>query len=450
MSTTSRVSASPLVTTEPLPTARRLRLPAQRDGGVSERLAIGNAIARADALDRLGVWFPGYDFDQAARTTDARGAAMVALGPALLDHLGGAELVERVLGERDHYHAKGGLTFSRGDLEGHQPPPPGVAGASREPDRFSVQVGPLAGHLSRQWTTIINGADRYDTRLSAVCGDLERAYGAGVNTNIYLSYGPAEGFGAHWDTHDTLIVQAHGTKRWSVFEPLVLSAQRPWIGRVVSEEPVWQGDLEPGLAILIPRGWGHRVEGSDDLSMHLTIGIARQEVHDLVRRLAARPGASAAMQADVPFDPLTAPARVDRTFDDASTFARLVDEQMTPDLMSDALASHRASLHRMPPAALRPAFHALALDDWASVRLRLTAAAGVMLADETPDAIDVAFQNTLVHVATPGVEAFLTLVPGRPVAVGELPPVDLVEEDDGRLAFARAALEAGIVNAEWA
>lgn len=443
--------AVPLVATEPLPVSRRLHLPAQRDGGFSGRLAAGNTIARADALERLGVWFPGYDFDRAAQTTDARGAAMVALGSALLEHLGGADLVERMLIERDHYHATGGLTFSRGDLVGHQPPPPGVAGASRQPDRFSVQVGPLAGHLSRQWTTIINGADRYDARLSAICGDLERAYAAGVNTNVYLSYGPAEGFGAHWDTHDTLIVQAHGTKRWSVFEPVVLSAQRPWIGRVVSEEPVWQGELEPGLGILIPRGWGHRVEGSDDLSMHLTIGIARQEVHDLVRRLAARPGASAAMSADVPFDPFTEPTYTGAAFDETTaSFARLVDEQMTPDLVSDALAFHRASLHRTLPATLRPAFQALALGDWASVRLRLTTAAGVMLADESPDTIDLAFQNKLVRVATPGVEAFLALVPGRPLAVGDLPPVDLVDDADGRIAFARAALEAGIVDAEWA
>src|SRR5262249_12413866 len=156
---------------------------------------------------------------------------------------------------------------------------------------------------------------------------------ARINTNVYLSHAGAEGFGPHWDTHDTIIVPVHGRKRWSIFEPKSLSAQRPWVGGGVSDRPLWTGDLLPGGALVIPRGWGHEVEHGEDLSIHYTIGIARLEVHHVFERVSFEAGFHPKLRADFPFD-LREPAGSygESVFDDPHGFAREASALLTPEL----------------------------------------------------------------------------------------------------------------------
>ncbi|MGH9028070.1 MAG: JmjC domain-containing protein, partial [Acidimicrobiales bacterium] len=383
----------PLVQTAELPVGAMLVVPREGASAVQHQLAVGNAIARADSVAQLAEWFPGYDFEEAAQDVDSRRFMVIQLGESLLDHLDGEAMVERLLFHHHQTWAMGGMTFSHGDVQGHQPPPR-YAARTLNRGQGRLDPGGLVRAFDERWTAIINGADLNDPALNEVCSHLTRAYGSPVNTNIYLSYGPSKGFGAHWDNHDTIIVPVHGRKRWTLYEPAVLSAERPWVGPGVSDKPLWEGFIEPGICLVIPRGWGHAVEGSDDLSIHCTLGVSRLQIHDLLERVHFEAGYWPTLRADVPFD-VREPARSYKgsVFDDPLGFARTMGEVATPELLERAVASHRARMWRLQYPSLLETFRAVAHRDWSGLAVRLNARAGVMVQAELDDAVVLAFDN---------------------------------------------------------
>jgi hypothetical protein len=433
----------PLVATGQLPIGVNLVLPRRGATPLQDRLAMANGAARSAALTRLGRWLPGYDFEAAAQNVDARRFCVIALDGALLDQIGGEDMVDRLLFEHVQAWGLGGLSFSHGDVKGHQPPPEYARRGTRQVGTGWLVGGGLARALDERWTAIINGADQMSPTLGEVCLALGQVYGAPINTNIYISYGPSKGFGAHWDNHDTIIVPLRGAKRWSLFEPSVLSAELPWIGPEVSDKPVWEGIIEPGTALVIPRGWGHRVEGSDDLSIHCTIGINRIEVHQLLERVTFEAGHWPVLRADVPYD---VREEIDSyggsVFDEPLAFGRSLAEVATPEMVERAIAAHRARLIRLRHGPFRHTFRAVALGDWSGLTVRLGAVAGVMVAAEDEVDVVVAFDDRAVRIDAEAVDAFTAVADCQPWAVSDLPPVGTGE--DRRAEFARALVTCGL------
>lgn len=437
---------APLVGASPLPSNAIVDLVDASCGPAAQALAGANQRAREDALARLADDLPGLDLAAQADTTDDRRLVVLPVNERLLERLAGPASVEAMLTQHEHFWGLGGISLSRGDQEGHLDPPPGAHRPGVAPGHHVLEVGPLTGLLSSQWTTIINSADRYEPELAALCSDLTLATGAAINTNIYLSFGEAEGFGPHWDSHDTLIFQVHGAKRWSVFEPLVLSAQRPWTGRDVSDRPVWAGVLEVGTALLVPRGWGHQVEGSEDLTIHYTVGINRLEVPTLLRSMSGLI-ADDRLDLPVPSDPF-APGADHPLLAAPDDLARAIDEWIDDALIRRAVASYRARLHRRRFPSLRTTFQAVALGDWSGLGLRLAAPGGIGVVDGQPsDEADAtfAFDDRLVTVAAPALAAFVQLADGRARHPDELPPV-LVDGLDQRRRLARELVTSGVAD----
>jgi hypothetical protein len=418
-----------LVQTSDIPRGTTMTIPREGSSLVQQRLAIGNAAARTASLGRLAEWFPGYDFAAAAQTVDSRRFTVIQLGDALIRHLDGLESVERLLLDHHHTWAMGGMTFSHGDIEGHQPPP-SFAARTLNRGQGRLVAGGLVRAFDERWTAIINGADLNDARINEVCTDLSRVYATPVNTNIYLSYGASKGFGAHWDNHDTIIVPVCGHKNWALFEPAVLSAQRPWIGPEVSDKPLWEGVIEPGMCLVIPRGWGHRVDGSDDLSIHYTIGISRLEIHDMLDRVHFEAGFWPRLRGDVPYDVREpAPSYNGSVFDDPLGFSRTIGEVATPELVERAIAAHRARIWRLQYPSIYDTFRAIASGDWSGLGIRLNAVAGVMIHGEFEDAAVLTFSDRAVRVANEALDAVTALTDCSAWKISDLPPVGSGGED---------------------
>lgn len=424
---------------QPAPT---MTLPRATDGDeLGSRLAKTNAVARQHSLDRLDTWFPGYDFDAAAQTSDDRRFTVLSLGEVLVEHLKATDAIDRFVNHHDLL--PGRLMFSHGEPErrGSRPASvdrsrPGTNVAER------VAVGPTIAALRDRWTMIINGVDRLDPILDDVCEQLERVYGCRVNTNVYISWGESMGFGSHWDMHDTIIVPASGTKRWRVFEPLVLSPLRPWIGPEVSERAVWEGEISVGDALVIPRGWGHEVCGSDDLAMHYTIGLTRFTANTLFQRLEHEAGQWPIARADVPYDPREPVISYDRSLHDKpESLAQFAAQLATPEAVDRAVATFRARLELRGPSSLPASWKALATDDWTGLGVRLPVPAGIMPVPGNPGSNLFAFGDHLVDIATPALDAFLALGDTRVWAIDDLPTVDA---PGGARALAVELVEAGL------
>lgn len=142
-------------------------------------------------------------------------------------------------------------------------------------------------------TIIVSNLQERLPKLADFCRALERVFSARVQTNIYLTPADSQGFKAHYDGHDVLVLQVEGTKEWRIYDtpvhlPLRDQAFNP--AEVPIGEETDRFVLEPGDMVYVPRGLTHDAVSTDRTSLHITTGLMMRSWADLmveaVRRLA--------------------------------------------------------------------------------------------------------------------------------------------------------------------
>ena len=122
--------------------------------------------------------------------------------------------------------------------------------------------------------------------LAVFCRLLEEALGHGVQANAYYTPRGSQGFGVHHDTHDVLVLQVAGEKRWRLYDALLelpLKHQRYSSALGEHGAPTDELELRAGDTLYLPRGWLHEAETSATDSLHLTIGITAYTWLDAVK-----------------------------------------------------------------------------------------------------------------------------------------------------------------------
>jgi ribosomal protein L16 Arg81 hydroxylase len=132
-------------------------------------------------------------------------------------------------------------------------------------------------------TIILNHLHRRHPPLAKLCAALELEFSAPFQTNIYLTPPKAQGFHPHFDTHDVLVLQLAGSKRWQLYgTPIVLALKGHGdYARQDNPGPVSEEfDLRAGDTLYLPRGLVPRgdIDGRDIPACH-----GRHLVVDLVR-----------------------------------------------------------------------------------------------------------------------------------------------------------------------
>jgi hypothetical protein len=97
-----------------------------------------------------------------------------------------------------------------------------------------------------------------------------------VQANAYYTPRRSQGFAVHHDTHEVLVLQCAGEKRWLVYAPVLelpLKHQRYRKELGGPAEPVLDLTLRAGDTLYLPRGWLHEAVTSETDSLHLTVGI---------------------------------------------------------------------------------------------------------------------------------------------------------------------------------
>jgi hypothetical protein len=126
--------------------------------------------------------------------------------------------------------------------------------------------------------------------LGRFCRGLERVFLHAVQANVYLTPPNAQGFRAHYDTHDVLVLQVRGLKRWRLWthQPVRHPTVRtPWSGadkQLPDEEPRVLV-MRPGDVLYVPRGVLHdaATEDETDVSLHVTVGLLEPAWADALR-----------------------------------------------------------------------------------------------------------------------------------------------------------------------
>ena len=134
-------------------------------------------------------------------------------------------------------------------------------------------------------TLIVDHAEELSSPLGELTAMLENWTRARVNANLYASWREDSGFKLHWDPQDTFIIQVSGRKRWTVYRPTRecpvqgdTEAQAP----LPTDDPVFDGHLESGSVLYVPRGWWHLVTPVGEPCMHLTITFNLHKSTDLL------------------------------------------------------------------------------------------------------------------------------------------------------------------------
>ncbi|UDY33963.1 cupin domain-containing protein [Dermatobacter hominis] len=241
---------------------------------------------RSGAIQRLRERFPGWDPES---STLNLGLATPTLASTSLDD----GVLDGVSSAIDRYLATGDLGERRATLvssrENRAHPIPPSIGTERSTPNAGLNVDPFLGaeELLAGNTLNLNDAQAHlGGRVQDLCDDLALAFVAHVQMNVYVSWGEAPGFGAHWDDHDVIVVPVAGAKYWTVDEPPALAPIKDVIPAGGTGKSVWSGVLSRGDALMIPRGWPHHVAGlGEEVSVHLTASIRRPTALDLLVHL---------------------------------------------------------------------------------------------------------------------------------------------------------------------
>lgn len=122
---------------------------------------------------------------------------------------------------------------------------------------------------------------------------LEAELGCRAQTNLYLSPPGAAAFAPHYDTHDVLVLQAHGEKEWTLYEgPAPVPSTRRFDPEVDDcGDPVETFTLAAGDVCYVPRGLVHRAAATTGASLHVTLGVHWVTVLDVLTAVLEGAGA---------------------------------------------------------------------------------------------------------------------------------------------------------------
>ena len=160
----------------------------------------------------------------------------------------------------------------------------------------------LSAKLREGATLIIDSVDELHEPITKLSEDMERTLCARIQANMYAGWRTSRGFDLHWDDHDVIVMQVAGRKHWKVY-PMTrlypLSADSKSLADA-PQRPLWEGMLEEGDYLYIPRGWWHVAIPLDEPTLHLTFGLHQPNGADFLTWFTERLRASAAVRQDLP------------------------------------------------------------------------------------------------------------------------------------------------------
>lgn len=125
------------------------------------------------------------------------------------------------------------------------------------------------------YTVVFNAVHRWHPPLNELTCGIRDELGYPAQCNVYVTPPQSTGFTPHFDTHDVIIIQIHGCKKWLLFESPATLPRRDLPKPRASLDLVPERILEltTGDALYLPRGVIHAAESLDVTSAHITLGI---------------------------------------------------------------------------------------------------------------------------------------------------------------------------------
>lgn len=182
-------------------------------------------------------------------------------------------------------------------LEHVQPAPSAVrlvrGGEDSDPETYrhadgSLDIGRVRNGFDDGYTIVVDGLERYVRAVASLSHSIEVELNFPTRVNAYLTPPESTGFVPHYDPHDVLVLQIHGSKTWHVSGDDAVPPHEIQRGNgfgtpgLASPTDVC---LDAGDVLYLPRGQVHSAETHSEPSVHLTVGIHAPTVLTLMTHL---------------------------------------------------------------------------------------------------------------------------------------------------------------------
>ena len=150
---------------------------------------------------------------------------------------------------------------------------------------FLLNTPRLLSYLGEGATLIIDSVEQTNPHLRLFASNVQSRLKAPVNVNLYAAWRQSSGFPIHRDPQENFILQIAGRKQWKVWSQEV--AELEALSRV---NPRWDGVLEQGSLLYIPKGWWHWACPIGEPSLHLTVSVVPLMFRDFLAWLSQEIG----------------------------------------------------------------------------------------------------------------------------------------------------------------
>lgn len=292
------------------------------------------------------------------------------------------------------------------------------------------------------FTIVLDSVQRYVRSIAALAHSIDVELNFAAQVNAYFTPPQSQGFVAHFDDHDALIVQLQGSKIWHLYEGIDVAPHEMWRhGPIPAAELPAPIDvrLETGDVLYLPRGRVHAAESTSELSVHLTVGLHAPTLFLLATRmLNALNNSDGRVHIQLPPRFLSDP---DVRAGLGSLVYEITESLERPDAIAAALDSLEADLVRRgqchPPGA--GISDAVGVDDQTRVVKYQPLYSRVT---EDSDGVALHFAQSVVNAGTDHREALQYLAKSiEPLRVSDLPGLSETQ----RIELARALILQGFL-----
>ncbi len=198
-------------------------------------------------------------------------------------------------------------------------------------------------------TLVLDAVDELHPPITKLAEALERIFRVRVQVNAYAGWRTSHGFDLHWDDHDVFILQVAGRKHWKVYTTTRKYPLRRDVEPATEppSEVLWDGLLEDGDLLYIPRGWWHVAEPLDEPTLHLTVGVNNPTGADLLNWLSDRLRALEQVRRDLPHL-----ATSEEQEEYVDTLHAAIGAAFKPGLIEEFLSDMDASVRPRPHLSL--------------------------------------------------------------------------------------------------
>jgi bifunctional lysine-specific demethylase and histidyl-hydroxylase NO66 len=151
----------------------------------------------------------------------------------------------------------------------------------------SLDLARVRNDFADGYTVVLDGVEQYVRPIASLSHSIEVELNFATKVNAYITPPGSQGFLAHYDEHDVLILQIQGSKIWHLYNGADVSPHEMRRREAVDQAGLplpTDVRLEVGDVLYLPRGRVHAAEATSEPSVHLTVGIHAPTLLALVTR----------------------------------------------------------------------------------------------------------------------------------------------------------------------